>query len=545
MRPLYIFGHKNPDTDTICSTIAYANYKRKKGVFATGVRLGDLNNETKFVLKYFGAEEPEMLKTIKAQVSDLELDSPISIHPEETLKNAWTVMRKNNRKALTVSEDGKILLGVVTLSDITGSYMDVLDEEVLQKSKTPLINILQTLKADIICGDPDSFKPTGRVLVAALEHNRLKDYVRKGDIVIAGNREDCIIESILNGANLIITTCNVNPGLKAVATAKEHGCLILSTPNDTFTTARMIHQSVPVEYVMTSKNIVSVNIEDFIDDVREKMIKTRYRSYPVIDENEHIIGMVSRYHLISKKRKQAVLLDHNEKSQTASGIEDADILEIVDHHRLGDIQTTSPILMKNEPVGSTATIIAKMYLQEKELLTPDIAGLLLAAIISDTLKFLSPTSTQEDTDTVRELAQIAEIDIEEFALKLFNAGSNLKGKSADELINGDLKEYNLGKFKIGMSQVYSMNSENFADRMDNLMERMEYVCGKNGYALLVLLITDLYKNGSQVIFTGDRKDLVTKAFSLENDVASAFLPDVLSRKKQVVPKIMAIENEGF
>ena len=317
----------------------------------------------------------------------------------------------------------------------------------------------------------------------------------------------------------------------------------MTTPHDTFTTARMIHQSVPVRYVMTSKNLMSASIDDFIDDVREKMLKTRYRSYPVVDEGMNVIGMVSRYHMISKKRKQAVLLDHNEKSQTAPGIEDAQIIEIIDHHRLGDIQTSAPILMRNEPVGSTATIIAKLFLEEQELLSPKIAGLLLSAIISDTLNFASPTATPEDQDAAQALAQIADIDINDFALKLFNAGSNLSGKTVDEIINGDLKEYDMGKYKIGMAQVYSVNSESLSDMRDELMEKLESYCGKNRYALMLLLITDLYRNGSEVMFAGDRKDIVTRAFSLGPDENCVFLPGVLSRKKQVVPQIMAIENE--
>jgi manganese-dependent inorganic pyrophosphatase len=545
MNPIYIFGHRNPDTDTICSTIAYAEYKNIKGFKAAGVRLGELNDETKFVLKFFSADEPEMLKTIKTQVSDLEIDSPVSIHPDVSLRTAWFTMRQNNRKALTVAEDGQPLAGIVTLSDITGCYMDILDDTLLLKSGTPLRNIKETLTATLVCGREEDFHPTGRVLVAALESDKLKNFVKKGDIVIAGNREESVIEAINCGANVIIATCSIFPGKQALETAKGCGCIILTTPVDTFIAARLIHQSVPVRYVMTKENLVSVNIDDFTDDVREKMLKTRYRSYPVVDEDMNVLGMVSRYHLISKKRKQAVLLDHNEKSQTAPGIEDAQIIEIIDHHRLGDIQTSAPILMKNEPVGSTATIIAKLFLAEKELLTQKMAGLLLSAILSDTLKFVSPTATQEDMDTALQLAEIAEIDIEDFARKLFNAASNLKGKTVDQIINGDLKEYDMGKYKIGMAQLYSVDFESIEDMKETLMERLDYYCGKNGFALLALLVTDLYRNGSEVMFTGDRKDMVIKAFSLDPDATCAFLPGVLSRKKQVVPKIMAIENEGI
>lgn len=546
MHPIYIFGHKNPDTDTICATIAYADYKAKKGFNVKPVRLGDLNDETEFVLKYFGVSAPEVLKTIKRQVSDLDIEKPYIVNPETSLKDAWTLMCSHHLPVLAVSENNRTLQGIVTISDITQTYMDIGDEALLSKSSTPLKNILETLQAVIICGNTESFHMTGRVLVAALEHDRLKYFIKEGDIVIAGNREETIIESINEGATLIIITCNVIPSAAAIEAAQKLGCLILCTPNDTFNTARLIHQSVPVRHVMIKDNILSFKADDFIEDVQEVMLKTRYRNYPVTDEHQSIVGMLSRYHLISKKRKQAILVDHNEKSQTVYGIEEAQILEIIDHHRLGDIQTSSPILMKNEPVGSTSTIIAKLFLAEEGLLTPNIAGLLLAAIISDTLKFLSPTSTAEDVEIADALAEKADIDINEFAIKLFNAGSNFNSKSADEIINGDLKEYQLGRYKIGMSQVYSTDSESLHNRKDELMERLLQVCKSGGFALLALLITDLNRNGSEIMFTGHRGDLIRNAFDLDVDAESAFLPGVLSRKKQVVPLIMTVsENLGI
>jgi len=434
-------------------------------------------------------------------------------------------------------------MGLVTLSDITKSYMDVQGENVLTNTHTPLGNILETLDAAIVCGEEGDFAPSGRVLVAAMDKDGFSGYAGAGDIVITGNRDDCVLAAIESGANLIVCTCGAVPGQDALQAAGQKKCIVVSTPVDTFSAARLIHQSVPVRHVMTADNIVAFGIEDYLDDVREKMLKTRFRSYPVVDENGNVLGMVSRYHLISRSRKQAVLLDHNEKSQTAPGIEDAEIIEIIDHHRLGDIQTSLPILMRNEPVGSTATIIAKLFLKEKELLTPTVSGLLLAGILSDTLKFMSPTATQEDIDTAIALSEIAETDIDEFAQKLFNAGANLRGRSVDDILGGDLKEYQLGKIKIGLSQVYSMNAESLEDFKETLPERMEYFCGKNGYALLMLLITDLYKNGSEVVFTGERSDIAVRAFGLEEGAASAFLPGVLSRKKQVVPKIMAVEAE--
>lgn len=542
MSGIYVFGHKNPDSDTICSALAYAELKNALGEDAAAVRLGELTTETKFILKYFKAAEPPMLETIRTQVSDLVIDEPLCVAPEASVRAVWIQMKQRGLKALTVTDQSGRLVGLATLSDITRNYMDLSDDMLLAKSRTPFSNITETLEADIVLGYPKARLARGRVLVSAQHHTRAKSYMSKGDIVIANIGEN-IREAIRSGADMIICTCGLRPAEEHIAVARKARCTIISTAYDTFTAAMLIRQSIPVKSVMTSERIVSVRQGEFIEEVKERMLGTRFRSYPVIDSEEKVIGMVSRYHLLQKKRKRAILVDHNERSQTADGIEEAEILEIIDHHRLGDIQTNNPILMKNEPVGSTATIIAGLYAQCDVEISPKTAGLLLSAIITDTLNFKSPTCTPQDENMARELSGIADVDISDLARKIFSAGSVLRSKTPGEIIGSDLKEYTVGKTKIGIAQVYSIDSESLSDMREALLERMEYHCDRNGFGLLMLLVTDLNRGGSDVLFVGERRDIFLKAYPQENSEEPVYLPDVLSRKKQVVPLIMAAESE--
>jgi len=542
MNEIYVFGHKKPDSDTICASVAYAMLKNALGEQALAVRLGELTSETRFILKYFKTAEPPMLETIKTQVSDLVVDEPLCVAPDASVREAWMRMSERGIKSLTVTDEAGAILGLATLSDITRNYMDLSDDMLLAKSGTPFSNIFDTLKADIVLAYPGDKKARGRVLVSAQHFARARCFMGAGDIVIANISEN-IHEAIQNGADMIICTCGLKPEAEHVDAAREKGCTIISTAYDTFTAAMLIRQSIPVQSVMTRESITTVKQDEFLDDVKERMLKTRFRSYPVVDAQGQVIGMVSRYHLLQRRRKRAILLDHNERSQTADGIEEAEILEIIDHHRLGDIQTNNPILMKNEPVGSTSTIIASLYDEHGIAIPPQIAGLLLSAIITDTLHFKSPTCTQQDIDTAERLSGIADVDVEDLARKIFGAGSVLRSKTPDEIISSDLKEYMVGKAKVGIAQVYSIDSESLTDLREALTERMKFHCEKNGFALLMLLVTDLTRGGSDVLFAGDRKDIFLKAYPQPDPDAPVYLQDVLSRKKQVVPLIMAAEEE--
>lgn len=537
---VYITGHRNPDTDSICSVIAYAELKKKLGIQANPMRLGDINRETEFVLDYFDVTVPRYLDTVKTQISDLDIDLINPVSPDISIKTAWTIMKRNNVKTLPVVDENEKLLGVVTLSDITTKYMDALDNNTIAASKTTLRNIAETLNGKMVYGTQEDFDTTGKVLIATMNPEEMGPFIEKGDIVIVGNRLDSQRKAIEFGANLVILTNGAEAGEEVVECAKEHGCILMITSADTFTTARLINQSVPIGYIMSSGELVKFNIDDFIDEIRDKMLKTRYRSYPVVDDSNRIKGFISRYHLISKKKKKVILLDHNERTQTVNGIEQAEILEIIDHHRLGDIQTSTPIFVKNEPVGSTSTIIANIFFDMGIRPSRGVAGILCAAIISDTLKFNSPTTTYTDRITTEKLAEIAGINIEEFANAMFKAGSTLYGKTEAELFHQDMKEYKLGNLKIGIGQIYTMDMDSLSEIRPRLLEYMEDYCRENNYSLVTLLVTDILNQGSEALYAGRSKELLSKAFNVDTKGNSVYLPGVVSRKKQVIPAISAV-----
>lgn len=535
---VYVIGHKNPDTDSVCSAIAYAELKNKLGIAAIPARLGEINRETEFILHYFDVAVPEQIATVKTQVSDIKMDRAFPVSPDISIKTAWNLMKRNNIKTIPVVDEHEKLLGIVTLSDITNKYMDAMDNNIIAATSTTLRNIVETLNAKLICGSQEDFKTTGRVIVAAVEPADLKAYVEHGDIVITGNQEDIQLKALECGANCLIVTCGDSPSQTVIDEALRNNSILMMTPIDTFTSARLVNQSIPIGAIMTDQNIIQFNIDDFIDDIQDKMLKTRYRSYPVVDDNNLIEGFIARYHLISQRKKNVILVDHNEKSQAVDGIEEADILEIIDHHRLGDIQTSSPIFIRNEPVGSTSTIIANMYFEMGIRPSKSIAGILCSAILSDTIKFKSPTSTYIDRITAEKLAEIAGINnIDEYANRMFKEGSSLQGKTLKEIFYQDFKEYSFGGYKIGIGQVFTMDREIIAEMEEDLVAYVKQLCADNGYHLLMLFVTDIINQASEVFFAGEKKELIAIAFNVDIGENSVYLPGVVSRKKQVIPLI--------
>jgi manganese-dependent inorganic pyrophosphatase len=534
---IYVMGHRNPDTDSICSAIAYADLKKRSGVNAVPVRIGEINRETEYVLNNFKTPVPVHLETLKLQVSDLQMDKAVSISSDFSVKTAWNLMQKNNAKTLPVVDDGGRLIGIATLSDITKKNMDMIDTNLLGISDTSLQNIVETINARLFLGNPTDFAPSGKILVAAMTPDRMVQWVEKNDIVIVGNRIENQIQALELGANVVVITggsAEETPELKQKTA--DYRSIVLVTPFDTFTTSRLITQSIPIKYVMTTKNIVAFNTDDFLDDIQEAMQKTRYRSYPVVDDENRVQGIVARYHLISQRKKKVILVDHNERSQSINTIDEADILEIIDHHRVGDIQTGKPIFFKNEPLGSTATIIANLFFENGLRPSRSIAGLLCSAILSDTLKFQSPTSTYIDRMMVERLAELAGIkNVDEYAMAMFQAGSVLVGKTPEEIFTKDFKVYELGKYKIGISQINVFGSEFTEDMKKEFLSFMEYHSERYDYDLLILMLTDMIKEGTELLFTGKSKELIPIAFGMQPKDSSLILPGTLSRKKQVVP----------
>ena len=537
---IYIFGHKNPDTDSICSAIAYAELKKKLGVKAQACRLGDLNDETKFVLDYFKVSLPQKILNVRRQVSDLDLDIVDKLSPDVSIKIAWQIMEQSNIRTLPIVDDAQKLLGLVSITNITDKYMDVFDYTCISSCGTRIDNVLETINGEIEAGNRHDFKLTGKIVVAACMPESYGDYIEKGDIVVVGNRSDSQIKALELGANAVVVTCGFTPDEEVCKKAVELGAVVITTPYDTYTTARLVNQSIPVSSIMTAdenNNIVKFCINDYIEDIRDSMTKNRYRSYPVLDEDGVVLGFISRYHLISHRKKKVILLDHNEKGQTVKGIEEAEIMEIIDHHKVGDLTTASPILFKNEPVGSTATIIANLYTEKGRRPTPSIAGILCAAIISDTLKFQSPTCTDYDKSTAYRLADIAGIDIDEFAEMMFKAGTSLSGKSAAEAFSQDFKTVEIQGYTVGISQITVMGMSVIHDLKNDIFTHMDKLSFGDAYNLLVVIFVDLASGTTTLHFAGNLAEDIASDLGGVNHGDEITYKNIMSRKKDVIPLI--------
>lgn len=534
----YIFGHKNPDTDSVCSSIAYAEFKNKTSdIPAIPYRLGDINRETAFILDYFNVETPELLETVKTQVNDLNIDKIAPVSPDISIKTAWNIMKKNKIKMLPIVDSNELLCGVASVSNITKSYMDIWDNTIISKSNTSIENIMDTLNGNSDYVSSKNRNYEGKILVAAMHPDSIEDILEPGDIVLCGNREDSQRIVVEKGAALLIITGGHDASEEILAVAKKHHCSVISTPYDTFTASRLITQSIPLGYVMSKRKMVSFKTDDFVDEIKDIMLETRYRSYPVVDNDNKVVGAISRYHLISKNKKKVILLDHNEKQQSVHGLEDAEICEIIDHHRIADVETGLPIYFRNEPVGSTSTIVGSIFFENGIRPSKQVAGLLSAAIISDTLLLKSPTSTRVDEHILKRLADIARIDIDAFAKEMFKAGTSLEGKTADEIFYQDFKTFTLNSLKIGVSQISTLYLEGFEPLKDDVITLMETVAKNENYDLILLMVTDILNTGSEFIGVGEYKDLVGKAFDVSLQERSTYVPGIVSRKKQVIPPL--------
>lgn len=535
---VYITGHKNPDSDSICSAIAYAEYKNTQGnVRAIPVRLGNINRETNFILNYFGVKPPMLLETVKLSVQDLDFDKIAPITSDISLRMGLELMKKNNLNSLAVIDNNEDLIGVVTISDIIQSYIDVWDNSILGKSNTSIDNVLDTLSAKPIFISKDRRQFNGKILVLAMKPESMEENIEKEDIIICGDRKDSQFLALEKGVSLLIITGNNEVSEDVVEKARKENISIISTPHDTFTTSRLITQSVPIDYVITKDNLIIFDLDDLVDDVKNKMSQTRYRAYPVIDSQNKVIGLISRYHLISSIKKKVILVDHNERSQSVDGLEESEILEIIDHHRVADVFTGNPIYFRNEPVGSTATIIASIFFENGRRPSKKIAGILAAAIISDTLLFRSPTSTNTDKIMLKRLERIADLDVEKFAMEMFKNGTSLTGKTAKELLKEDFKVFTINEKKIGIAQVYTMNRGSLKDIKAELLSLMEEMRGNKGYSTFIFMLTNIFKEASEIIVVGEDIETIGKAFEKDVINNSFYVKGVLSRKKQIVPVI--------
>lgn len=542
---VFVVGHKNPDTDSICSAICYANLKSKlcEDTDYIAMRAGHINEETQYVLERFDVQPPLYLKDVRTQVRDIEIRETEGVSQDISLKKAWNFMKDKNVATLPITEKNK-LTGLISISDIATSYMDVYDSKILATAKTKYKNILETLDAEMVVGDAEKFFDKGKVLVAAANPDLMENYIEEHDLVILGNRYESQLCAIEMKADCIIVCEGAAVSMTIKKMAEEKGCTVISTPHDTYTVARLINQSMPISYFMRRDHLITFQMDEFTDNIKETMAKKRHRDFPVLDKYGNYIGMISRRNLLNMSLKKLILVDHNEKSQAVDGVESAEILEIIDHHRIGSLETISPVFFRNQPLGCTATIIYQMYRENGVEISQTIASLLCAAIVSDTLMYRSPTCTEFDRQTAEELAAIAGIKVEEFARAMFKAGSNLKSKEPEEIFFQDFKTFSINDVSFGVGQINAMTREELSDIKDKLKPYLEEAVGKLNVNMIFFMLTDIISESTELLYVGNNAgELIENAFGVAPDEDSFRLEGVISRKKQLIPTLMAIMQQ--
>ena len=551
-RDILVTGHRNPDTDSICAAISYARFKNKynKTNHYIPCRAGSLNAETSFVLDYFKEEKPRLLESVKTQVSDVAYRKTPGVPKNMSLKQAYQIMRDSHVVTLPAVTKQGILEGLITISDIAKSYMNVYDSAIISTAKTQYKNILETLEATRITGDIERFCQKGKVVIAAANPEMMNYYIEPHDIVILGNRAESQLSALDNGADCIIICegANASPTIRDLA--EQNGMIIMVTSYDAYTAARLINQSIPIDFFMTKEGILSFQEEDYVDDIREVMASKRHRDFPVLSKEGKYLGMISRRNLMGAHGKQVIMVDHNELGQALEGMENAEILEIIDHHRLGTIQTLSPVSFRNQPLGCCSTIIYKIYQENGVKVDKKTAGLLMSAIISDTLLFRSPTCTKTDEMAGRALAEIAGVDIEKYAMEMFSAASDLKQKTDREIFYQDFKTFTAGAIHFGVSQVSSLNEEELLALKPRLFHFAKEALGEENLDMAFVMLTNILKQDTLLLALGHRADiLIQNAFFLEPkkekfdfsgeevEGYTAVLEKVVSRKKQLIPPL--------
>lgn len=545
---IFVIGHKNPDTDSICSAIAYADIKNRTSQKAKYIakRAGQINEETEYVLNRFGMQPPGYLSNIGTQVKDMDIRVSPDADKSMSLKNAWDLMMEKSIVSLPIKDKEGQLEGLITIGDIAKTYMDTTDSYLLSRAKTQYRRIAETIAGTVIEGNEHGYFTKGKVLVGTANPEMLKAYIEEDDLLIMGDREEDHLQAIEQNVSCIIVGMGIEVTERVIKLAHEKEIAIIMSPYDTFTIARLINQSIPVRYIMKTDNLVTFSTEDFTDDIQNEMIKHRHRAFPVINKKGRCIGTISRRNFLDMHKKKVALVDHNEKDQAVDNIDKAEIVEIIDHHKLGSLETMSPISFRNQPVGCTATILYEMYGEQKLEISPNIAGLLCAAIISDTLMFRSPTCTLSDKMAAGALALIAGINIEQFAREMFKAGSNLKDKSPEEIFYQDYKKFIAeDDINFGVGQISSMDSDELTEIKERLVPFMVSECGRHGVSRVFFMLTNIIEESTELLYYGEgSEEMASIAFHMEPKDGVFDLKGVVSRKKQLIPALMEAAQVG-
>ena len=535
-KPIYTIGHRNPDTDSICSAIGYAHLKQALGENVVAARAGKINAETKYALDHFQVEQPLLLTDLYPRVKDITIDCKIVVKQHDTLRHLGEVMREHDLKSVPVTDSKGVLVGIVTVSDLAQRYFQELGMQNLAKMRVRFRDIIQATDSQVLVSGEEGEFIKGNVRIAAGSINTIKNVIKQDDIVLIGDRHDeTIIDCVKQGISCLIVTGNGRVSADVIEEAEASNVFVLSTPYDTYTVARLINQCVPIRRIM-HENPVCFKPMDLLSDIKGAMEENNYRNYPVV-ENGHIVGLVSRDRLMVSERERVILVDHNERGQAVEGIEEAKIMEIIDHHRLGGIQTSEPIYTHAEPVGCTATIVANMHWHRDIDIPASIAGLLLSAIISDTVLFKSPTCTEYDKITAKRLAEIAGVDINEYGLEMLKAGSGIGDMTPSEIAKNDLKEFRIGDYRIIVSQISVMDEKEVLDLEPQLIEAMGHICEKEGFDMSLVMVTNILEEATTLLYAGSPKTLIGEAFHKDASGTHIYLPGVMSRKKQIIPPL--------
>lgn len=543
---IYVIGHKHPDTDSICSSIAYA-YLREKltGKDYVPARAGEINSETAFVLEQFQTEVPKFMDDVRTQLRDVRISPAYNGRPDMSIREIWKQLEENQVSTLTIVDEKEHLLGIITKGDIAKTYMEIYNSSILSENRTPYRKILETLDGEMLVGNPDAMVEKGKILIAAANPDLMEDYIEDGDMVMLGDRYESQLCAIEMNAGCLIIGMNTQPNPTILKLAKEHHCTIIRTPYDTFIAARLIHQSMEVRHFMV-KTAKTFKKDDFIEDVRHVMANNRHRAFPVVDHEGKVLGMLTRHDMINLDKKKIVLVDHNESGQAVDGIEDCEILEIVDHHKLGYVQSIKPVYFRCQPVGCTATIIYQMFRENKVEIPKNIAGLMCAAIVSDTLLYRSPTCTLLDKMASEALAKIAEIDIQDFAMQMFEAGSDLKSKTDADLFYQDFKKFSAGDIQFGVGQLTSLDSR----ALKEIHKRLSTMLGKakkeHGLDMIFIMLTNILDESTMVLCSDAAAlEVASRCFGVPVNKTGdgIFVDKMVSRKKQFIPKMVGALQE--
>ena len=535
MKPIYVIGHRNPDTDSICSAIAYAHLKHLKGENAVPARCGQVNAETKFALDYFKMESPLLVSDFYPRVKDIAIENTMVVHQHDTLRRLGEIMREYDLKSVPVTDSQGALVGIVTVSDLAQRYFQELGMQDLADMRVRYRDIIHAVDGEVLTGNtPDEFIE-GAVKIAAGSVDTIKERVKKNDIVLVGDRHEAtLLVCLEQDISCLVVTGEGKVTDNVINKAKEHKTYVMTTPYDTYTAARLVNQCVPVRRIMHESPVTFKPLQ-LLNDIKETMHTTNFRNYPVV-ENGKLIGVVSRDSLQIEKER-IILVDHNERSQAVEGIEDVKIIEIIDHHRLGGIQTSEPIYTHQEPVGCTATIIANMYRRRGFDIPREIAGLLLSAIISDTVLFKSPTCTDYDKETAERLAKIAGVDIYKYGLEMLKAGSGIGDMTPAEIVKNDMKEFVIGDYRIIVSQISVMDTKEVMDLESEISAARKNICEKDSYDMSMVMVTNIIEEATTLLFHGSPKTLISEAFHKGAEGTNIYLPGVMSRKKQIIPPL--------